>query len=46
MNLPVSQPQSLDTLSCILLESQADGQVVAWVTDTEPPYNVRIPMES
>jgi predicted RNase H-like HicB family nuclease len=34
MNLPVSQPQSLDPLSWqILLESQADGQVAAWVAE-------------
>lgn len=34
MNLAVSKPQSLNTLSWhILLEPQVDGQVVAWVAE-------------
>jgi hypothetical protein len=34
MNLAVPKPQSLNTLSWhILLESQADGQVAAWVAE-------------
>jgi predicted RNase H-like HicB family nuclease len=34
MNLAASNPQSLDALSWhILLEAQADGQVVAWVAE-------------